>query len=120
MKTLLIAVALMGLGGAGSAADAPRDRQPSCPAKATGEAYGPRARDYCEVRWTSVLAARETGSQTHDEFIDTCLRRCVTARGATAGAPLGWILGGVGAAALAGGVAAGSGGGGSHAPPASP
>jgi hypothetical protein len=89
-----------------------------CPARASGEgdqAYGGRLRDYCEARWTGLLAARETGGQTHDEFIDACLHRCAVAK---SGVPLGWILGGVGAAALAAGVAAA--GGGSHAPPASP
>jgi hypothetical protein len=81
-----------------------------------GKAYGGRTGDYCEVRWSSQLAARQTGGQTHDEFVDTCLRRCVARQ---AGAPLGWILGGVGAAAL-GGAAAGAGGGHSTPPPASP
>ena len=90
-----------------------------CPARVKGEdgrAYGLRARDYCEVRWTGLLSARQTAGQTHDEFADTCLRRCVTRKGATSGAPLGWILGGVGAAALAGGINSGNG----HPPPASP
>ncbi|MDB5481165.1 MAG: hypothetical protein JWO83_2218 [Caulobacteraceae bacterium] len=122
MKTLLIAAMLLGWGAAGSlsAAEGVRDGD-ACPDRAVREeakAYGLHAHDYCEGRWTTLLTARQTGGATHDEFIDGCLRRCATARGATSGAPLGWILGGVGAAALAGGVAAGAGS--SHPPPASP
>jgi hypothetical protein len=119
MRTLLIAVLLLGSVGAGSlsAADAPRDRD-ACSdrgAREAAKAYGARARDYCEVRWTGRLAERETGGQTHDEFVDGCLRRCVTSRNATAGAPLGWVLGGaIDATALAAAIAAGTGG---HAPP---
>jgi hypothetical protein len=123
MKTLLIAVLLVGWGAAGSLAAAGAVRGgDACPDRTAREAartYGLRARNFCEVQWSSLLTARQTGGATHDEFIDSCLRRCATARGATSGAPLGWILGGVGAAALAGGVAAGAGGG-SHPPPASP
>ncbi len=123
MKSLLIAAWLLGWGTAGplSAAEGPiaRDGCPDRGVREAARAYGLRARDYCGASWTSLLGAGRTGGQTHDEFIDTCLRQCVTARGATSGASLGWILGGVGAAALAGGVAAAAGGG-SHAPPASP
>ena len=122
MKTLLIAVLLLGSGAAGfaSAADAPRVRD-DCPKRGThedGGAYGLRARSYCEARWTSLLSARETGGQTHDEFLDRCLHQCVTAENATAGAPLDWILGGIWAGTLTYGLAAGGGGPGS--PPASP
>ena len=124
MKKLLIAGLLLGAAGAGplSAADAPRDRA-TCPDRLHGDdakAYGVRARDYCEVRWRGVLATRPTAGQTHDEFVDGCLHRCVTLRNATAGAPLAWILGGVSAAALAYGVGAAATGGGSGSPPASP
>jgi len=148
MRTLLAAVLLFASGAAVPAAAAPAgDRHAYCegqwrgltaadPARAAGhrsfmqrcladcpdrrqqedtKAYGARVRDYCEVRWQGLLAARETGGQTHDEFINTCLRRCVAGKGA----PLGWILGGLGAAALAG-AAAGASGGHSTTPPASP
>jgi len=122
MKTLLITVLLLGAAGAGplSAADAPRDRD-VCPDRLHGDdaqAYGARARDYCEVRWKGLLATRPIADQTHDEFIDGCLRRCVTLRNATAGAPLDWIVGGIWAGTLAYGVAAEGGGPGSR--PASP
>jgi hypothetical protein len=130
MKTLLIAVALLGSPGTGSvafAADAgeavagrlPMDRclagQPRPRTRQAG-----RASVACEVEWTDALRARQSGGQTHDEFVDACLRRCVKARGTTSGAPLGYLLGGIGAAALGGGVAAGFGGGGPNTPPASP
>jgi hypothetical protein len=123
MKTLFIAALLLGWATAGSlqAAD-PAFAGNGCPDRGVREgarAYSLRARDFCAAGWTRLLGAGRTGGQTHDEFIDTCLRQCVTARSATSGASLGWVLGGVGAAALAGGVAAGAGGG-SHAPPASP
>ena len=123
MKSLLIAASLLGLAAAGPlSASGAAVAAGGCPDRGVREAaraYSLRARGYCGASWTSLLGAGRTGGKTHDEFIDTCLRQCVTARGATSGASLGWILGGVGAAALAGGVAAGAGGG-SHAPPASP
>jgi hypothetical protein len=123
MKSLLIAAWLLGWGTAGPlwAADVAVAGN-GCPDRGVREgarAYGLRARDFCVAGWTRALGSGRSGGQTHDEFIDTCLRQCVTARGATSGASLGWILGGVGAAALAGGVAAEAGGG-SRAPPASP
>ena len=120
MRTLLIAVLLLWSGGAGpmAAAGAPRDRD-ACPDRLHGDdgkAYGVRARGYCEVRWTAMLATRSAAGQTHDESVDGCLRRCVTLRNATTGAPLDWILGGIWAATLANGVAGAS----SASPPASP
>ncbi|HLZ82300.1 MAG TPA: hypothetical protein VKQ54_01955 [Caulobacteraceae bacterium] len=125
MKTLLIAVLLVTMGAAGPlrAAEAAGDRD-VCPDRGPREearAYGLRAHDYCEARWTRLLAARQTGGQTHDEFVDGCLRRCVTERKATSAAPFGWFLGGsLVLGALLGGAAAGGGGGGVNTPPASP
>jgi hypothetical protein len=133
MKTLLIAVALLGSPVAGSVASAagqaaadhlPMDRcvagRPARATREAGGAYGRRASVACEVQWTNGLTARRTDGQTHDEFVDACLRRCVKIHGATSGAPLGYLLGGIAAAALAGGVTAGFGGGGPNTPPASP
>jgi hypothetical protein len=116
MKTLLIAALLIGpVGMAPPAAAAPGADCPDRHQTEDGKAYGARARDYCEVRWSQQLAKRQTAARTHDEFIDTCLRRCVAGQ---AGAPLDWILGGIWAGTLAYGLAAG--GGGSGSPPASP
>lgn len=122
MRMLLIVSLLIASAGAAPAASAPACRPldhcvSACPAHLPhedGRTYGLRAHDYCRVRWTGLLAARETGGQTHDEFVDGCLRRCVAG---TPGAPLGWILGGgTLAAALYGTMS----GGGAKSPPASP
>jgi hypothetical protein len=133
MKTLLIAALLIGSVGPVAAAPPAGDRHADCPERREhedGRAYGARARDYCEVRWQGLLAARQTGGRTHDEFVDACLRRCVTDRHAEAGAPLEWIIGGISTATLGCAIAgcgdvgsvtgSGTGVGGHTTPPASP
>ena len=61
-----------------------------------------RQRGYCEVRWTELVAAHETGGRTHDEFIRTCTTSCQVILAPVA-SQLG-LLGGAGAAGLAGGA----------------
>jgi hypothetical protein len=101
------------------AADAPGvDRKADCPDKTAGEtnkAYGTRALDYCQVSWTRLVDARQTGGQTQGEYVNACAKRCGVNHGLS-GTTLALIV--LGLAAVGGAAAAAGGGGGSH--PASP
>jgi hypothetical protein len=120
MKKALVAVALWAAAMAGPVAAANArtdDRRAVCPTREASEtdvAYSDRAQSYCEVRWTGLVAARQTGGRTHDEFINACAKRCAPKYGSKGGANLALI--GLGLAAAGG--AAGAAGGGSR--PASP
>ncbi len=113
------AAALLLLAQPAAAADAPGlDRNADCPDKAahdTSKAYGARALNGCQVSWTRLVDARQTGGATQDEYIKSCARRCGANRNnGLSGATLALIV--VGLAAV-GGAAAAAGGGGHPASP---
>ena len=95
--------------------------QSACPARGQNEAtrlFRDRTHSYCEGRWQALVSARDTGGQSHDQFINVCARKCYGDVGAqVAGSQLAVIGGIVGAGAIAGVAAAASSG---HGAPASP
>ncbi len=124
MKTAvwLAVVLIFGLTGE-AAAQAANDTRSACPARQQGEAKKPyidRTHNYCETHWSELVAQRQTGGQTHDQFINGCAREC-TGDLADKQAGNNLALYAAGAALLVGGATAaalgGKGGGGQPASP---
>ena len=121
MKTALTLTAVLMFGMASqAAAEEARTTPPACPVRLHDEGKQPfvdRVHNYCEVRWSELVAARQTGGQTHDEFINACARKCAgDLAEKQAGSNLALYAGG--AALLVGGAAAAASSGGGK--PASP
>jgi hypothetical protein len=95
-RTLIAAVVLL-LGSASQVAVA--QTAGVCPVRAQGEAdqsFSDRTHGYCEARWSELLAAKQTGGRTHDEYINICSSKCAGAVGSgVTGTQLGLIIGGV-------------------------
>lgn len=109
-RSLFIAMALM-LGSAGQVFAADAAGSSVCPTRAPEEAFKAfrdRTHDYCEVKWTGLVASNATGGQTHDHYINVCSRDCYGDLGAQAAGQSMAANGGlvVGLAAGAGVVAA--------------
>lgn len=123
MKTAvwLAATLIFGLTSEATA-QAANDTSLACPARQQGEAKKPyvdRTHNYCETRWSELLAERQTAGHTHDEFINGCARKCAgDLADKQAGNNLALYAGG--AALLLGGAAAAALGGKSGGQPASP
>jgi len=99
------------------------ERRVECPDRAAREAdkaYDARALNDCEVRWTRLVDARQTGGETQDEFVNTCAKRCGVKRDRLSGSTLALIVLGLGAAGGAAAAAGGGKGGASDPPPVDP
>ncbi len=129
MNKVFVAAFALVLAAAGQASAA-QGAVSTCPARQPSEAdasFSDRTHSFCEVRWQDLVGNHATAGQTHDEYLNVCVRKCAGDLGAkTAGRQLsqvgggntGYILGGLAVAgAIGGGVAASSG---SSGPPASP